>query len=675
MRAIAPDPIAGQLQPGPGLAVEPIEGFLPITGYRNWATHEERPEWPSWTWRHVGCEKTGEDAWVFRYESPNGLHATGTLTLQHKHRVAVYQVTLKNTGGPPTQPLADLPSLFFKLKDMQQPRVLSCSGACSTAGWPHAREFPPDAFRTRSVTPEFPRPVELSTGSGSGRRRTGSSMKDMPIFMITDQALENGPGFFVALEWSSSWHGHVFWGKSPETLCVKTGARTRDLVLDPGETLELPPAHVGFFDGGPAAGTNACRRYIFEHVMPHYMGEPTLPPIAYTLWPGIEAPYTDAWLRPHVDAAAEIGVEMFCVDADWWVGTYHNGLGNWEPDPEKFPDGLESFAEYVRSRGMGFGLAFDGGAVPGTKIVREHPEFFYELPESFWFTHKFNFSIPEACDYMVELISGYAERCDLRYIRGDFFLDPMERGEPFDWNVIDPKGKAAFAHIRGLYGVWDRLRERFPKLMLEINDGGGNSIDLGTMQRHYCGWGNDNCGSPHTCLMMQFGANTFVPPNYMGLAIGPERGGSTTGPDAGYTDRSFIGRMAGELLFHGPLADWPADVIRRAKHWAGVYKRIRHLLVRDYYRLLPQPQSNEEWDAAQFCDDAGDGVVFVSRFGGRTVSESLRLHAVDENIVYRFTNESDGQEQTVSGDQLLSEGLPVELPPDTMALYSYTRCI
>ena len=38
----AKDPIAGQLQSRPGFAVEPVNGFLPLPSYRNWASPQER---------------------------------------------------------------------------------------------------------------------------------------------------------------------------------------------------------------------------------------------------------------------------------------------------------------------------------------------------------------------------------------------------------------------------------------------------------------------------------------------------------------------------------------------------------------------------------------------------------------------------------------------------------
>ena len=181
----------------------------------------------------------------------------------------------------------------------------------------------------------------------------------------------------------------------PQTCALKSVPLIRDLVLNPGESLDLPVVHLGFFEKGFESGSNTLRRYIHQRLTPQYRGKPTLPAVAYTLWPGISVTYTEEELRRQVDAAAEAGVEMFCVDADWYKGGHSRGRGNWEVDPEKFPRGMEPFADYVRSRGMGMGLYFEAVAFPWTNLARQHPEFFYRLPEGFH-PLKYNFSSPRS---------------------------------------------------------------------------------------------------------------------------------------------------------------------------------------------------------------------------------------------------------------------------------------
>ena len=143
--------------------------------------------------------------------------------------------------------------------------------------------------------------------------------------------------------------------------------------------------------------------------------------------------------------------------------------------------------------------------------------------------------------------------------------------------------------------------------------------------------------------------------------------------DAGFTDLSFISRLAGGLFFQGRLAEWPRETTERAKHWVTVYKNIRHLLVREYYRLLPQPQSVEDWDACQFCDGAECGIVFVFRWAGNRDRQTLLLRAIDAAATYLFANLSDGRETTVAGKQLVGNGFEVDLSRSSAKLFSYRR--
>ncbi|GAB3947251.1 hypothetical protein GCM10027614_42160 [Micromonospora vulcania] len=51
--------------------------------------------------------------------------------------------------------------------------------------------------------------------------------------------------------------------------------------------------------------------------------------------------------------AADLGVETFVVDDGWFVGRGDDtaGLGDWTPDPAKFPAGFDAFIAEVRGSG------------------------------------------------------------------------------------------------------------------------------------------------------------------------------------------------------------------------------------------------------------------------------------------------------------------------------------
>ena len=52
-------------------------------------------------------------------------------------------------------------------------------------------------------------------------------------------------------------------------------------------------------------------------------------------------PTTDK-LLPLIDAAADVGAEIFCIDAGWYAEhpIWSQDLGAWEPCTRRFPCGL-----------------------------------------------------------------------------------------------------------------------------------------------------------------------------------------------------------------------------------------------------------------------------------------------------------------------------------------------
>ena len=45
------------------------------------------------------------------------------------------------------------------------------------------------------------------------------------------------------------------------------------------------------------------------------------------------------------------------TDAGWFTGGWPDGAGNWDPDPEKYPEGMGPVAAAAKERGMAYGLS------------------------------------------------------------------------------------------------------------------------------------------------------------------------------------------------------------------------------------------------------------------------------------------------------------------------------
>ncbi|MCS7015628.1 MAG: alpha-galactosidase [Gemmatales bacterium] len=529
--------------------------------------------------------------------------------------------------------------------------------------------YPPLAYRTqewsRHQTGAYPGAPLTIESHPEGR----SSNLHLPLIISLVSPTSQSEGLFCGIEWSAGWY--IRWiglTESRSAICV--GVKVRGLCLAAGESLDLPPVHLGFFCGGPAAGTNTLRRYLYTSVCARYQERPVLPLVSYDHWFGIENRLSADLLAKQARRAAELGIETFVVDASWFPGDFPEGVGNWNAvDTRKFPDGLDPFAEYVRSLGMDFGLWFEPErAVEGTSWVRQHPEWFVPVD---WPSpmHKqqgkqhyhLDLSRREVQDFVIEQVSYWISRLDIRWSRWDYNIEPA----PF-WLAVDSSLKVQFPYTAGLYRVLDTLMQRHPDWMVEGCSSGGRRIDIGMMKRAHTFWFSDQSDDPFLCRYMQARANRFLPGHLLNSSVAvPLNAG-----DAGFDDVAILSRMLGKLAFDGDIASWSQGLTRRMAEWVQVFKVYRHLMVQDFYQLQPIPTTVEDWDALQFAAyDGSEAILFVFA-GSEADRRYIPLRGLEPAQQYRITRHLDGEAVTLSGNQLMQHGMPVELKAFSAGFWS-----
>jgi len=505
--------------------------------------------------------------------------------------------------------------------------------------------YPPEAYRMRERN--FAWEGVRIESHPSGR----SSNLFLPLLIGSWEHEGATHGFFTGLEWSGEWYMQVT--PIDSSSCeLSAGVKVNGIILQAGEVLELPDVHFGLYAGTPEEGTQALRQYLYREICPTYQGKPLLPPVTYDAWFGIENELNQDIILREAQRAAELGVEVFAVDASWFPGDFPMGVGNWhEVDRNKFPDGLEAIAENVRSLGMHFGLWFEPErAGADTWLYKSHPEWFLQ-GESPAFFH-LNLAIPEVQDYLIDLIGGWIERLDIRWSRWDYNIDPHAY-----WHSADPTLKIQFAYMKGLYRVLDELMTRYPNWMVEQCASGGRRIDLGTMKRAHAYWFSDQTVSAINCRYMQARANRFLPGHLLNSSVAVNLGQG----DEGFNDTSILSRMLGKLAFDGDIASWSPELTVRMAEQVQSFKSLRHLFVQNFYQLLPQPSSAEDWDAALFADEAGDWAalfVFAGCKGGKC---RISLKGLQPDAAYRITAPS-AEARKFTGAEL-QDGLTVELAP------------
>lgn len=557
-----------------------------------------------------GAEQRQGNCWFARTAAGVELRST----YERQGDVLVIQRTLRN-AGPAVTKVTDLALLNLALEHpVDKFEALTARGG-TTEGY-----YPPEAYRTRHVQLRS----WLIICSDAGGR---SSNQHLPLIVLYAPELQGG--IFGGIEWSAHWRWRITGGSASTS--VQAQIPVVDMQLEPGEELALPAVHLGFFRGTTIYdGATALRRHIYGHVCPRYEGQPCLPRVSYDSWFGVENKLTFDLLRRQVDRAAELGVEMFVHDAAWFAGGFPNGVGNWHAtSAQLYPDGLEPLAEYVRSKGMHFGLWFEiERAAHGTSAVTTHPEMFI-IPPDFGpgKSAHLNLARRDAQDWAIDTISGWIQRLDIRWSRWDYNIDP-----DWFWRQADPTLKIQFPYMQGLYRVLDTLMARHPQWMVEACASGGRRIDLGTLRRAHTIWFSDETMAPEICRWMQARANVFLPGHLLNSSVAVCLGDD----GSGMTDTHIVSRMLGKLSFDGAISDWTPAVAARAAKLVTLFKKLRHLFVQDFHTLCPLPRLPAEPDAVQFSSrDGREHAVFV--FAGAAPAElALSLQNLAPGATWQF---------------------------------------
>jgi alpha-galactosidase len=326
-------------------------------------------------------------------------------------------------------------------------------------------------------------------------------------------------------------------------------------------------------------------------------------------------------------------------------------------DGRKFPNGLAPLSEYVRAKGLRFGLWFEPEpGRRGSDWVREHPDWYWDTGDP----HNLQLDLTqrEVQDALIEMLATWIQRLDIRWLRWD---DNQSPG-PF-WDVVDPTGKVQFAYVEGLYRVRDELLARFPNLLIDNCASGGTRTDFGTLRRAGTTVISDHAKDPHICRIMQTGAARVLPANYVNSSfyVGPEDGDGPIGP------LELMSRMAGCLSLSGHIANWSQAQAGLVRRYLDGFRTFRYLLMKDFYALTRYPQSEADWDVVQFLvPETGEAVVLAYRVRGtqreRLVRPRQLAPAARHDVVNPFEGKVLAQRM---GQDLVENGLRIELAPES----------
>jgi alpha-galactosidase len=590
------------------------------------------------------CEQKGHRAYEIAWqESPSGLVATWQAKVFRNGSAAECRWVFENRGQTPAKPLSEVYALDLLVAGARATQLIHSSGGL-TGPFPPSAEGPGFSISQSNLL------LAPSMSAVGGR----SSVKDLPFFLLHNDA--DRRGLFLGIGWSGQWQTDFRPNTPQGTSRVTIGMPGMNLALPAGQRISSPSVLLGLYHGDADAGSNALRRTLYDHYVAPLGDSKPLPPVSWNHWFTFENAISEHMLKRQVDAAAGLGIEYFCIDAGWFEGGFPAGVGNWTLDRAKFPNGLGPIGKYVAEKGMKLGLWFEPArADASTRLFREHPE---------WINcGQVRLEIPEARDWLFKMMCGFIDEGHVRWIRYDYNFDPLGA-----WDLMDKPETRGLTQIRYLDGerdLLDRLRQKYPDLLIESCSSGGRRIDLETMRRAHTYWKSDQTGCLICARSQETGGNRFLPGGLL----------NTNLPASSQASRFDL-----HSLFAGPLGfacDWTkldATARDRVRQEIAAYKKVRHLLNKDYYPLFPQTYDQSQWVGWEFHDPAtGEGFIVVLRPPQSSYAAAdTKLRGVEPDARYKVWSIDGSRTRDCSGKEMLS-GLGISLAPGESQVLRFQR--
>ena len=450
-------------------------------------------------------------------------------------------------------------------------------------------------------------PVVNTEFSVSGTR--GKSGWGHPTFFARNNS--TGEYFVASLGWSGNWtarlNGTADEAKNIARLYFHLGPSAADTVqrvIEPGETINTPQTHVlvmrSDFDSVVQALHDHVRRNV---VPPQIKGREYQVEVNHRGY--IVDHETEAGLKREVDLAAEVGGELFMIDAGWYgpePNRWAQNVGDWYAGAW-LPNDITPVREYARKKGMLFGLWVEIESVgAAAKLRHEHPDWVLTRNGApVTNGRQLDVANPVVAAWMESEVARIIQKYDLDMFRLDYNTTVEQGGNRVKDGFVE---NTLWRHIDNLYAMFDRLRKRFPNVIFQNCAGGGGRLDLGIMRRFHNTELSDWMRAPRELKILN-GMTWILPPELLLRTFGTEVGDHATDGDIDMQLRTV---MLSRPIFRGisPSMEDFNPLLR---------DRIRTL--HGPFQKNGAPHHGGQQGLSPYSPHAGDGVLSVDGSGVR----------------------------------------------------------
>ena len=472
-----------------------------------------------------------------------------------------------------------------------------------------------------------------------GVRTTHTENPSFFISLDTDVWNENqGEVIAGALAWSGNYR-LSFQIDETDRLNILSGINPHAsaYTLAKGETFVTPEMIYTYTDKGSGQASRNLHDWARNYGC---YGSNAIYPTLLNSWEGAYFDFDTKTITDMIDDVKDMGLEMFVLD-DGWFGTEYprnnsrQGLGDWEPNTAKIPEGIGYLAGYAHERGVKFGIWIEPEMVsPKSRLAKEHPEWIVcsKGRENTTIRNQWllDLSNPKVQDFVFGIFDNTMQLAPgIDYIKWDC----NRHVESFGSSHLDEQSHFWIEYTQGFYNVLRRIREKYPEVIIQACASGGGRVEYGALKWFNEVWTSDNTEALSR-VFIQYGTNMIYPASVTGSHVSavPNHQTNNVTPLKFRFDIACSGRLGMELQ--------PKDLTPEEKDFAkkaiAAYKEYRDLIFHgDLYRLS-SPYGSDHYALMYISKDKKRAVVFgyCIRYQSRTLVPIFKLNGLDPETRY-----------------------------------------
>lgn len=425
--------------------------------------------------------------------------------------------------------------------------------------------------------------------------------------------------------------------------------------LDPGKAFYAPEVLLNYSAHGLGRFSRNFHHFIRNHIIrSHWQNVER--PVGVNTWETFYYDFDAKKILHLADTALACGLNMIVVD-DGWFGNRNDddtSLGDWMPNPEKIPLGMEWLGEQIQRRNLKFGLWFEPEMIsPDSEVFRKHPDWAIQMPDRTMTRSRNQYVLdltrPEIRGWLFRSMADIIHEADVSFLKWDM---NRQITEAYSLTLPMHRQKEFFhRYMLGVYEIQERLLKTFPDLLIENCAGGGGRFDCGMLYyspQISCSDNTDACDHAR----IQLGLSLCYPPSCMSTHV-TSCPNHTVGRVTDFMTRGYVA-LAGAFGYELNLMQLRDVQIKQVQEQIKLYHAYSHLTrTGNFYRLI-QNDNQIVWQFVSPEKTETLVTVIQVRNKANQLRQHLRLQGLLPESCYRFG------EKSYTGGQLMKIGLPLE---------------